>query len=107
MVQSFALPSTGRHRARGGVPPAATDAVWEQGSSPRTRGCSVDLETVAESVLVVPAHAGVFLERDRTVEVVQSRPRARGGVPLAVRYFLDPKMSSPRTRGCSVHDPLG
>ena len=47
-------------RARGGVSTKYPLSVTGRKSSPRTRGCFYEYLTSDESVIVFPAHAGVF-----------------------------------------------
>ena len=69
-------------------------------SSPRTRGCFLDLLQAVQLECVFPAHAGVFPDFCRTAPVPSCLPRARGGVPQVHSAPDAACMSSQRTRGC-------
>ena len=69
--------------------------------SPRTRGCSLSTTKFAPSVTVFPAHAGMFLISYHAASGQAGFPRARGDVPVRLRVNINPKVFSPRTRGCS------
>ena len=95
-----------RPRARGGVPTIRLPPRSEFKSSPRTRGCTAERARLRASVPIVPAHAGVYRRRDSCPGRQGHRPRARGGVPAAMIAMPRPIQSSPRTRGCTVDQPL-
>ena len=90
-----------RPRARGGVPADASRPHRNPRSSPRTRGCSLLFKARLPEADVVPAHAGVFPVCALFGERAESRPRARGGVPIRAGPKRFGWSSSPRTRGCS------
>ena len=71
--------------------------------SPRTRGCSLFIARASLTVIVFPAHAGMFRIRGRVSYRKDGFPRARGDVPLAVLAFQTVNAFSPRTRGCSLY----
>ena len=93
---------TSRPRARGGVPTSVPSGSSRSPSSPRTRGCSTGQSPWVGSMLVVPAHAGVFPTVTGTIVREPGRPRARGGVPRWNGKTYWTVKSSPRTRGCSL-----
>ena len=72
-------------------------------SSPRTWGCSLDVGHRPRAAAVVPAHAGVFRTPGSCRRGPTRRPRARGGVPSSSCCAGLSTLSSPRTRGCSLH----
>ena len=47
-------------RARGDVPKSKRLQIWCSMFSPRTRGCSEDLQQAMAEGVVFPAHAGMF-----------------------------------------------
>ena len=85
-------------RARGDVPSGTDFDVYTLVFSPRTRGCSVNGETIAPDTFVFPAHAGMFLTGIETVPLVAVFPahagmfRRDGDAPPSRRCF-------PRARG--------
>ena len=89
----------GRPRARGGISTCAVLRWSVPASSPRTRGYFWTLGTWITSILVVPAHAGVFLGRGRGGRRPRGRPRARGGISWLGECRSPRWPSSPRTRG--------
>ncbi len=89
-------------RARGGVPCCPSVFLGELRSSPRTRGCSRRERDAREHEALLPAHAGVFPWRPAGSSRSTPPPRARGGVPLGIAMPRLRRVSSPRTRGCSL-----
>ena len=74
-------------------------------SSPHTRGSSRWRPPSAPRQLVVPAHAGVIPGVGTRGSGAGSRPRTRGGHPLAATQPRTPAGSSPHTRGSSYYGP--
>src|SRR5690606_12279149 len=88
-------------RRRGGVPRPACGRPRSRGSSPPTRGCSVQVAVGLVGGRVLPADAGVF-QRAGTGGATDPRPpRRRGGVPTIGIDVDAATASSPPTRGCS------
>ncbi len=93
---------------------------FQRSSFPRTRGCSPGDTQQPGRGLVLPAHAGLFREVLRLVDLEHvlpthaglfpawrrkwgrggCHPRARGAVPLTRSFSRTPATSSPCTRGC-------
>jgi hypothetical protein len=67
-------------RARGGVSVLGYQGVYDELSSPRTRGCFLHYQENGGDAGVFPAHAGVFLLGVALATEKASLPRARGGV---------------------------
>ena len=91
----------GRPRQRGGVPDARRSSHDRPWSSPPARGCSALFAAVASASVVVPASAGVFLLATYVPEIIERRPRQRGGVPQNPSRVRVRVRSSPPARGCS------
>jgi len=70
-------------------------------SSPRERGSSPRPHLGVPVRVVVPARAGVILERADLVVIPGRRPRASGGHPCFDLVLLGLRESSPRERGSS------
>ena len=67
--------------------------------SPRMRGCSVKMRSSWLSLIIFPAHAGVFRRAKRWALSFRSIPRAGGGVPLTEKAGSLDRTYSPRMRG--------
>src|SRR5690606_18550415 len=89
-------------RRRGGVPKTDSGVAPMSPSSPPTRGCSEARQQRPDLVRVLPADAGVFRDRPRSLPPSHSPPRRRGGVPSSAASNGRSPTSSPPTRGCSV-----
>ena len=87
-------------RARGGVSCRCGSGRLHRRSSPRTRGCFHELLDAVVTIVVFPAHAGVFPFTSGDSLTPLGLPRARGGVSLPLSIRLAEQGSSPRTRGC-------
>ena len=94
------LSSSGRPpRAGGGLPAGVAAALADRESSPRRRGSSELIRTVADPKHVLPAQAGVFLAGSVRPGVCQGPPRAGGGLPPYSASARIATRSSPRRRG--------
>ena len=67
-------------RIRGGVSYRPVGSGCWHRSSPHTRGCFSDFAGAAESQMVFPAYAGVFLVVSDIENNMTGLPRIRGGV---------------------------
>ena len=93
-------------RARGDVPSSNPVCRPTNSFSPRTRGCSAPKIAAALKDYVFPAHAGMFRRSLPNASQSKCFPRARGDVP---RLYVGAKrcwLFSPRTRGCSLTQPM-
>ncbi|SER89658.1 hypothetical protein SAMN05421870_105177 [Streptomyces qinglanensis] len=96
----------GRPRARGDVPTGCWRRSTAPASTPRPRGCSPLRTARSCPCSVDPAPAGMFPSGITACRGCGRRPRARGDVPCAPLNEASPEKSTPRPRGCSVHEHL-
>ena len=87
-------------RASGGVSDGWVDFYYNEGSSPRKRGCFRSPDRRLRKIFVFPAQAGVFPLRPCWLNLDGGLPRASGGVSRRVRLSRFRVTSSPRKRGC-------
>ena len=87
-------------RIRGGVSPLKATGIFQDASSPHTRGCFYLLHKGMLNSCVFPAYAGVFPTDDCYTPAPVCLPRIRGGVSVGLAPLVHPQRSSPHTRGC-------
>ena len=91
-------------RASGGVSTLTRYWTPEQESSPRKRGCFQTLTTHYSISEVFPAQAGVFPSQYVFTMSLACLPRASGGVSISRSTRRSRSWSSPRKRGCFLHE---
>ena len=95
--------STGRPRARGGHPRGWVRAQALPGSSPRSRGSSASVRSLATREVVVPALAGVIrTPTPARMSTCGRPPRSRGSSPTLTRGPL-PRPVVPALAGVIQH----
>ena len=95
-------------RARGGISKLQRAIGDALGSSPRTRGYFRSRRHHVATERLFPAHAGVFPGASSHMTVMDTLPRARGGISTRSASCSRTLSSSPRTRGYfRSHLPAG
>ena len=92
-------------RVCGDVPDATRPFSVSSTFSPRMRGCSHSPTCLSCHSTVFPAYAGMFRSSPMSNGPSLSFPRVCGDVPAVGHQGGDPRLFSPRMRGCSVSPP--
>ncbi len=102
--EASARPSIPVPRARGDAPLTGSEREAINPCSPRPRGCTRLLRTVAGRARLFPAPAGMHPTTSDSRRTSASVPRARGDAPRVQEFRLKALDCSPRPRGCTAED---